>query len=161
MTMPAALLDPDASRRLQAELLQLMEHQRVLYRRLSALAEQQRTLVVAEDPQPLLALLAERQRLVDGLTGLNLKLAPYRRHWTRVYTALDAAARKRVTELVDEANRTLSLILHNDGRDCQTLSVRRQSTAERLSEIDAVGRANAAYATAGATESMALTDAQG
>lgn len=158
--IPEALDAPEAAPRVQVDLLQLLEHQGVLYRRLATLAERQRAMVVADDPQPLLTVLAERQRLVEGLVGLNQKLAPYRRHWTRVYGVLDGSARQRVDELVNEANQTLSAILSRDGQDCATLNLRRQTAAVGLAALDAGHRASTAYASAGTRRGAFLTDAQ-
>ncbi|MFQ5501913.1 MAG: hypothetical protein ACE5EQ_06380, partial [Phycisphaerae bacterium] len=63
-------------------LVSLLQHQQTLYRQLRLLADRQKALVVRDDTESLLTLLAERQRLVDGLVGLNAQLAPFRENWT-------------------------------------------------------------------------------
>jgi hypothetical protein len=142
-------------------LLTLLGHQRTLYRRLGVLAERQRCLVVSDDPQALLELLAERQLLVDGLTGLSAKLAPYRSNWTSIYGTLDEAARRQVSELLEEANTMLGAILQSDGQDCGTLSVRRQAMSQRLSESSCASQASAAYAASAGPGRIELTNTQG
>lgn len=130
------------------ELVTLLGHQRTLFRRLSMLAERQRALVVEDDARPLMALLAERQKLVDGLTGLSARLAPYRERWSEVYAALDDTSRRAVAVMLEEANAALGRIVQADGKDCETLSARRESISQRLSERTAAGSAHGAYATA-------------
>ena len=127
--------------RLCEELMALLTHQRTLYRRLGVLAE--------------------RQRLVDGLSGLGSRLAPYRENWTSIYNAMDGAAKRRVSELLEEANTMLGSILQRDGQDCGTLSVKRQAMADRLSATGNTRQVTAAYAAAGTGQSERMTDAQG
>lgn len=141
-------------------LIGLLEEQRGLYGRLRLLAERQRGLVVQDDPQPLLALLTERQRLVDGLVGLNGRLAPYRSEWTTVYGGLDEPKRRQVAELLEEANAALGSILQSDSHDTAALTARRQGMVQQLATVDAGARAGAAYATAGATARSRLADAE-
>jgi hypothetical protein len=141
-------------------LMQTLERQRDLYRRLRALTERQRGLVSQDDPQPLLALLGDRQKLVDELLSVNEQLAQYRRGWTEVYGRLDEPSRRRVTEMLEEANATLGLILNSDSRDSAMLSTRRQDLADRMSAVGEASRAGAAYAAARANVSSGLTDAR-
>src|SRR5262249_16506136 len=63
------------------ELIRLLERQRDVFQHLRSLADRQRALVEQDDPQPLLVLLSERQRLVEDLNRCNSLLAPYRRNW--------------------------------------------------------------------------------
>jgi chorismate-pyruvate lyase len=144
----------DASR-----LVSLLKHQRTLYRRLRLLADRQNALVAQSDAQPLLELLADRQRLVDGLVGLSEKMAPYRRNWTSTYAMLDEPTRKVVAGLLEEANSALGSVLQSDNRDTATLAAKRQDFADRLTTAETGSRASAAYASAGAGASRPVTDA--
>ncbi|HUN81429.1 MAG TPA: hypothetical protein VMV81_07965 [Phycisphaerae bacterium] len=129
-----------------AALVQLLEHQRVLYRRLRLLADRQRALVMAEDSAALILLLSERQTLVDGLVHLTSQMAPYRSRWTQLFQGMDDSARMQVTALLEEVNGSLSAILASDSRDTTTLKARRDSAAQQLSSIGEGSRASAAYA---------------
>ncbi|MFH1419594.1 MAG: hypothetical protein ABII12_15060 [Planctomycetota bacterium] len=144
-----------------SQLVELLERQRSLYHRLRTLAERQKSLVVCEDVQPLLRLLADRQRLVDELMELNKEMSEFRRNWSSIYGSLDGASRKRVARLLEEANSALGLILRSDSRDTATLSAKRQDVATRLASIDSGSRVSAAYAAAGAGMRAAMTDAKG
>ncbi len=144
-----------------SQLVELLERQRTLYRRLRGLAERQKSLVVSQDVQPLLALLADRQRLVDELMALNEQMSVYRQNWSSIYGNLDEASRKHVASLLEEANTALGLILQSDSRDTATLNAKRQDVTTRLSSMDSGSRASAAYAAAGTGVRAAVTDAKG
>ena len=141
-------------------LIKLLEFQRTLYRRLRALMGRQKALVTQDDTQPLLALLAERQKLVDGLVGLNGKLAVYRQRWTEVYGSLDEASRQYVSEMLEEANTALGAVLQNDAKDTSTLSVRHHTMADRVAAVDSTSRASAAYSAVATAGHTTLTDKQ-
>ncbi|HVP09786.1 MAG TPA: hypothetical protein VMV94_01210 [Phycisphaerae bacterium] len=143
-----------------SRLLELLERQRLLYRRLRLLTERQRALVIQDDAQALLTLLADRQKLVDELMKLNAELTTYRQNWTNVYGALEEPLRKRIAELLEEANASLGVILQSDSRDSATLSARRQEIADRMTAADSGSRAGAAYAAAGSYVPAGITDAR-
>ncbi len=141
-----------------AQLVPLLEKQRSVFGRLRFLADRQNALVVQDDTRPLIALLAERQHLVDELVGINEQLAPYRRQWTTIYTALREPARRHVAELLEEANGSLSSIVQCDSRDTATLNARRQDLAGRLCAAQNKAAAGAAYVAAGTSRRGAATD---
>jgi len=143
-----------------ATLVQLLEHQRSLYRRLRMLAERQRSLVMMDDHRPLLDLLAERQKLVDGLVSLVSQMAPYRSRWTQIYQELDEGSRRRVTLLLEEVNASLSSILQSDSHDTAALMARKDHMAQQISTMNAGRHASAAYAVAGSAGQMLMTDAE-
>lgn len=156
-----ALADPNALGRIRDDLMQLLSHQRTLYRRLRLLTDRQAALVLGDDTGPLLELLGERQRLIDGLTELNVRLKPFRTHWTDLYNTLDVETRKRISEMLEEANATLGMILKNDGHDCGRLSAKREETAARMASVETGSRVCAAYSSAGAGSGRNVTDTRG
>jgi len=137
-----------------SELVRLLLDQRVQYRKLQSLTQRQKTLIVDDDPQALLGLLSERQRVVDELTSINTRLAPYRRQWTRVYETLDHATRDEVKELLEESNALLSSIMSSDRDDVEMLRTRRQVAADSLSQTRVAGRAVAAYGSSANTAAV-------
>ncbi|MBN2559358.1 MAG: hypothetical protein JXQ75_00305 [Phycisphaerae bacterium] len=141
-------------------LVELLKHQDALYRRLRVLADRQKSLVAEDDARPLLSLLAERQKLVDGLVGLNAKLAPYRKEWTGVYGSLDEPTRGQVAELLERANSALGAVLRGDQRDTAALSAKRQDMVGRVAAMDSGSRAKAAYCSAGSDTRKSMTDAE-
>lgn len=129
-------------------LVELLGLQQGHYRQLRLLADRQRSLVTQDDPGPLLSLLADRQRLVDGLVSLNAQLAPFRENWTDVYGRLDEPFRKQVAVLLEEVNTSLGAILQSDRKDTATLTAKRESMSNRMAGVNASSRASAAYSIA-------------
>jgi len=142
------------------ELVTLLEGQQVVYRRLRLLSERQRSLVVQDDPQPLLALLSERQQLVDELVALNDRLAAYRSRWSEVFDGLGEASRNRVTRLLEEANASLGAILQNDNRDSAALAAKREHMVRQMEVVGTGSRASAAYAASARQGAAQMTDAR-
>lgn len=157
----AGLSDPKEVERIRTELMRLLSHQRTLYRRLRLLADRQSALVLGDESGLLLELLAERQRLIDGLTGLNTKLSPYRAFWTEVYNVLDVETRRQIAEILEEANATLGAILKHDGQDCGRLSAKREETAARMAEVETGSRVCAAYSSVAGASGGSVTDTKG
>lgn len=141
-------------------LIELLRHQQTLYRQLRVLTDRQKALVVREDTEALLSLLAERQRLVNGLVGLNGHLAPFRANWTELYSNLDEPLRREVAELLEEVNASLGGILKSDSRDSATLTARQHDRAVQMANVDAGSRASAAYSTARRGANNRRTDAE-
>ncbi len=143
-----------------SRLIELLREQQALYRRLRLLAERQKSAVAQNDAQPLLALLAQRQSLVDTLVNINEQLVPYRKNWPDLYGNLEDPVRAEVAGLLEEANAALGSILQCDRRDTATLAAKTRDFADRLTTVGTGTRANAAYASAGADARRTMTDAK-
>lgn len=144
----------------EQRLIELLRHQQVLYRRLRQLADRQKALVIEDDTVSLIDVLAERQKLVDGLMGLSGKLAPYRAQWAEIYGNLEEATRQEVAKLLEEANQSLGAIISSDSRDSATLTARRHGMATELAECTAGGRVNSAYGATHASGVGSMTEAR-
>ncbi|HPF37274.1 MAG TPA: flagellar protein FliT [Phycisphaerae bacterium] len=154
MSMNEATSEQNAAR-----VIELLRHQRTLYRKLRSLADRQKSLVVSDDAGALISLLAERQRLVDGLVQLNAKIAPYRQNWTDFYQGLTESQRVEVSELLEEVNASLGAILRDDARDTAMMTARRERMAMELGEIGGSRKAHAAYASNAGAGMSRNTDA--
>ncbi len=139
MNQTATQLDP-------GRLIQLLTKQRDFYHRLRELSQQQRTLISGDRPEMLLAILRERQELVTALAQLNNELAPYRRNWDAMYAALPELTRTEASQILQEINSLLRVILRSDQEDSALLSARKQAVADGLAGIAGARVANAAYA---------------
>ena len=126
--------------------IELLRHQRTLYRKLRSLAERQKALVLREDGEGLMSLLAERQRLVDGLVQLSQQMGPFRAQWTEFFRGLENAQRIEVAELLEEVNASLGAILKSDARDTAMMTARRESVATELGAMGGRRKAASAYA---------------
>ena len=153
-------MDAAQDRQDAARLVELLKRQNALYRRLRLLTERQHTLVAQDDVQPLLALLAERQQVVDGLVDANQELTPFRTDWSDRYHRMDEPTRGQVAALLEEANSALGTILRSDLQDSATLSAKRMDVADRLATAETGSRASAAYSAAGTGRRRSVTDAQ-
>jgi hypothetical protein len=132
-------LDPD-------RLIDLLSQQRDFYRRLRELSEKQRSLIAGDRPELLLAILRERQELVAALARLNNELGPFRRNWDAMYAALPEAIRSAASQILQEINGLLRVILRTDQEDSALLSARKQAVAADMAGLSGGRAANTAYA---------------
>ncbi len=138
-------MDTDMHER-SGKLIELLEQQRDCYRRLKDLAERQRRLITDQDPEALLKILGERQKLVDQLTELNQALAPFRQEWANTYTQMQSDRRQHVQEVLDDINMLLGAIMVTDAEDSRLLAAGKERIGSELREAAAGRRANTAYA---------------
>lgn len=124
----------------------LLSQQLDLYRRLRALAARQHELVAARESAQLLAVLAERQQIVDSLSRLDTEIRPLRSRWPEVRRSLTPQQQRSVGEIVAEVGRTLSEIIDTDNADCESLTQLRDGARREVSALDTGRRANTAYA---------------
>ena len=127
------------------KLLAPLEEQLALYKKLKELTGRQRELVSEEDPAALLALLGERQQLLDQLAALDGEVAPIRRSWDRLSSTLPGAVLRRATAVFQESRRLLENILASDQKDTELLEGRKANVAEALQTIGAARQTHAAY----------------
>jgi hypothetical protein len=139
MDRPATQLDPN-------HLISLLSQQRDLYRRLRELSDRQRALIAGDRPEMLLSILRDRQDLVTGLARLNGELGPFRRNWDAMYAALPEEHRRQSSDLLQEINGLLRVILQTDQEDGALLSARKEAVAAEISKTSGGQAANAAYA---------------
>lgn len=143
------------------ELMQLLERQREAYHRLRTLADRQSAVIAHDDPQALLTILADRQKLVDDLGRCHLALARFRRNWPAVMERLDEGLRTRVRGLLEENDRTLASVLDSDKEDAQRLAAKQEGARPLLSAAADKDRASREYAAASRIAPSARTDASG
>lgn len=154
MTTHVGALDPQ-------QLLSLLGQQRDLYVKLRALSDRQRTMISSDRPELLLAILRERQDLVAALARLNDELAPFRRNWDGLYAALPDPVRDKASNLLQEINGLLRVILRTDQEDGAMLSARKQALAADMAGVNDGQTANAAYARNAGAPSAAGADLTG
>lgn len=153
--MTARELNPD-------ELIRLLTRQRDGYRRLCALAARQREMISRNDPEALLSILSERQRIVSALAAANVALAPYRGEWAARLSRLAGAARAQVEALLGEISAAAQSVMQSDREDAALLSARKQALGQAVSGLGGGATANAAYARgAGAGAGGRSTDLTG
>lgn len=123
----------------------LLREQALLYGRLESYARRQRSLVTGSDTEPLLSLLAERQKLAVELGRVAERLAPIRRTWATFRGRLSPAQRAEADRLVEETTLQLQRVIESDERDARLLEARKQMTADALRSARRTGDALSAY----------------
>ena len=139
-------MDAPTNEIMPGKLVELLKEQRDLYVRLQELSERQRTLISGDRPELLLNILRDRQTLVAALAKVNERLSPYRRDWQQVYDKLPTATREAASELLNEINGMLQVILRTDQEDQALLAARKQAVARALGDVSGGQVANSAYA---------------
>jgi hypothetical protein len=134
-----------------AEVLALLKEQCDLCRQISSFAQTQRSLITGDEPERLLALMAQRQTVLDRLTQVGQQLKPIQRNWMTFRGELPAAQAREADDLIREVNRLLAGILQMDEADARLLSARKDSTAQQLQQVGRGRMAGAAYAASGAS----------
>jgi hypothetical protein len=141
--------------------LALLEDQAGLYRQLHALSSSQGALVDGQ-PDALLAVLAQRQNLIDRLMDSNRKLEPYRDRWLAVTAGLAPAQRQRMADLLEQIGKYRQAIASQDDEDCRRLGEARSELARELARVNNSGQAARAYQTLNARPtSSRFTDRRG
>lgn len=128
------------------QLTELLTQQRDLYRQLREMAKGQASAIETDQPEALLRVLAQRQRLITELNEINAHLEPFRSRWDELRQSLDAAERIRATDLVREVQDLLGEILRQDEADSQTLEHKSADARKQAASATVGQRVNAAYA---------------
>ena len=151
MTVGSQTKEADAQK-----LISLLRRQVSIYTRLEQFSVRQRDLIVAEDQQQLLALLAERQKLVDELRALNQCLVPLQEYWRANRETVAPSLRTEADQLVGCAGEILQRILGADEQDARILSARKAQTANQVTALAQSRQAFDAYGAGGRTHQRQL-----
>ena len=126
-------------------LVAILRRQLDVYRRLERLSLRQKALITSDDSRQLLALLAERQKLVDTLTSLNQSLVPLQKQWPGLRKRLSQPLRAQIDALLAEAAQVLQGILHRDAEGTRLLAGRKAQVANQSKALAVNRRAFQAY----------------
>ena len=128
------------------ELILLLAEQHDLCVRFSALAEGQRTTIVNNQPQRLLEVLADRQRLLDRFVELTGRLGPYQKQWRKMRSKLSMAKSREIDRLIRRVSNNLADVLSNDQKDVKLLSTRNNAAVGAAFQLRNNQQAGMAYA---------------
>jgi len=142
------------------EWIRLLSEQRDLYVRLGVLTDSQRALITGDEPERLLAVLGERQKLIDRLERLAERMRPHRQRWPQLRSELAPADAEQVDRLLAEVDALLAGILEKDKADTQLLAARKGAVGQAMATLKTGKQAKAAYAAAACQQqgSMDWTD---
>lgn len=139
----AASISPGSSE--LATLVNLLERQLSLYQGLSELSTKQSATIEQGEPEPLLTVLASRQRVIEDITGVNRELEPFRKRWDDLWASLAEADRGRVGDLVRSVQQLLTQIIAQDERDRTALQAARGRVGAEIQRLSHAGSAVQAY----------------
>lgn len=126
-------------------LMRLLERSCALCRELDGLSESQGGAVRSGDTDALLAILSQRQSLIDELGHLNEEIEPFRRRWEAYVGRLPSAERATLEAMVAELSSLIERIGERDGADTAALEGQREALAAEISGVRRGRGAVAAY----------------
>lgn len=156
-----AVVQADGGADTTENLVALLEQQCGLYEKLKELSDQQSRLVIEGAPEPLLQVLASRQRLIDELTRVNSGLLPYRSKWDEYWGSLNEPDRQRIGALIQKVEGMLGGIIEQDNHDRQRLEEATGSIREELAGTTHASAAMQAYKVQPSEGGGRFTDRQG
>jgi len=127
------------------DLVALLERQQAAVDRLLGLARSQGGLIEKGRSEPLLGLLAQRQRLIDEFTDLQGELSARTGDLNRRLLAVAEADRGRIRGLIDDISAGLGEIMRLDDRDQAALAEARERARTELAAHGAARQARSAY----------------
>jgi hypothetical protein len=127
-----------------------LDRQLALLSSLEELSEQQRALIEAEDPEPLLELMNARQQVVDELVILEQASAEARAQMHAAAAVpnagLDRAKRESLQFRLEQVASRAKAIMQRDAKDAQRIQARKKKAAEELADLAGAKKAVRAYA---------------
>jgi hypothetical protein len=142
------------------EVLPALKRQLDCYQRLSKLANIQHEHVQNSRTEELLAVLSQRQQLLEEMAQLEKIIAPAKRNWTQYAEALPADQRLEAETLVSETRQLLEEIAAADRDDTIVLQQRKFNLGRGINQASAARKFNGAYAKAAYGNAKAGLDTQ-
>lgn len=125
-------------------LIKLLERQQALVEHLAGLADKQAGLIDAGDSDGLLAVLTQRQRIMDQFTAGQDSLARLSDAARRAEPA-GPATQERIGSLIEDISNRLTDIMRLDEKDRDLLETSRDGIGEALSGLTTAREARHAY----------------
>ncbi|MGA2443618.1 MAG: hypothetical protein ABSH08_21910 [Tepidisphaeraceae bacterium] len=140
------------------EVLAAMRRQLDCYQRLGKLTKTQHEYVQNSRNEDLLALLGQRQRLLEEMAQLEQIITPAKRNWKQFTAGLPDDQRTEAESLVGETRRLLEEIAAADRDDTLVLHQRKLNAGRGINQATAARKFNRAYAAAAYGQARAGLD---
>jgi hypothetical protein len=131
--------------------MRVLDEQLDCYRRIDELSRDQSDHVLAGRTDELLAVLAQRQSIVERVTSLNSEIEPFVGRWTELAQGLTEQTRSAIRGRLSDLDELVGAINRRDEEDRACLAERRGEVARELETMSR--RRNAASAYAGSASS--------
>jgi hypothetical protein len=146
-----------------------LDRQLILLGDLEELSTQQRELIDAEDPEPLLELMNARQQIVDELVVVEQASAEARQRLHANATGagalpnagLDRATRQSLQFRLEQVAAWAKAVMQRDAKDAERMQARKKQAAGELAELAGAKRAVNAYAKPAAAPGAVFQDREG
>ncbi len=125
-------------------LIKLLERQQALVEQLAGLADRQRALIDTADTDRLLAVLAQRQGIMDQFTAGQDSLARLTEA-ARREGATEPAMQQRIGALIEDITSRLARIMRHDEQDRDLLGASRDRVGEALTGLSVAKVARRTY----------------
>lgn len=138
-------IDRDSPESVYRALVRLLETQTSLYGQLDALSDRQRTIIDEDDADRLLAVLGERQTIVDRIAMTNRDVEPVRAAWERLLERVRSDWRADIARRLEGLSVLAGRIARRDDEDRQRLASKRDAIASELASLATGKKAASAY----------------
>jgi hypothetical protein len=142
------------------EILPALRRQLDCYQRLAKLANIQHEHVQHSRTEELLAVLAQRQSVLDEMAALEKIIAPAKRDWQQYAGGLPPLEREEAENLLGETRRLLEEIAAADRDDALVLQQRKMNLGRGITQATAARKFNRAYAAAAYGKPRSAVDTQ-
>lgn len=126
-------------------LISLLEHQQSLVSDLSALAQQQATLISTGRTEQLMELLGRRQAVIDQFTATQAQLTELTSDLDARLKSVTEGQRDYIRSLIAEIGDQLAAVMKRDAADQDSLRGGRDQVKEELAILGTARTARAAY----------------
>lgn len=124
----------------------LLAEQAELLSALDGLSRRQRSLIAGEAPEELVALMDERQHIVDRLESLTTRMTPMHTRWSEGARALSQGQRSDIETRLKSLASLAREIAARDASDQELIARRKQEIAQELASTSGNQKAMHAYA---------------
>lgn len=142
------------------EVLVALKRQLECYQRLAKLAGAQHEHVQDSRTEDLLAVLSQRQKLLEEMSQLERIILPAKRNWRQFADTLPADQRAEAEELIGATRRLLEDIAAADRDDTLVLQQRKLNLGRGINQATAARKFNHAYAKAAYGQARERLDTQ-
>lgn len=127
------------------DVLSMLERQRDLYRELKSQADRQEQLIATGATDQLLTLLADRQKLIDGLGQVSASLSPYRSRIAAIADQASGDIGEQMRGMVEEVRELLEAIIERDEKGKADLAAARDRVGGQIRQAAGAVAAAGAY----------------
>ncbi|MBU6413848.1 MAG: hypothetical protein KGS45_10255 [Planctomycetes bacterium] len=127
------------------QLVEQLEEHAALCGELDAISQRQGQIVAHGEAPAILAVLAERERVIEDLSRCNARIEPLRRVWDSVAGTASKEQRDDVSGRIDALAGLIGAISERDAADRSALEQRRDAVVAELHALNAQKQATGSY----------------